>query len=93
MDAKTMEDVLKALEGQVITIINPESYVRTLTGYKMDMETYAAKIISFEAGTLKILTEFMRDPQKKEKEKIFQFIQIDKIKRIGISKKDRFIFL
>jgi hypothetical protein len=93
MEAKTMEEILKALEGQVVTVVNPESYVRTLTGYKIDMETYPAKIVSYKDGTVKILTEFVRDPHKKEKDKIFQFIRIEQIKRVGVGKAERFIFL
>jgi len=46
MDPKTMEDAFKILIGQVITVINTQSYVRTLTGYRVDVEVYKAKVIS-----------------------------------------------
>ena len=93
MEAKTMAEVLSAMEGKIVTIINPESYIRTLTGYKIDMETYNAKIVSFKVDTLQIMTEFTRDVHKKEKDRIFQFIRIERIKRLGLSKTERFIFL
>ena len=48
MEAKSMKAVLQALQGQVVTVINPQSFFRTLTGYKVDVETYAAKVVSFE---------------------------------------------
>ena len=93
MEAKTMTDVLEGLKGQIVTIINPQSYFRTLTGYKIDVETYTAKVISFEERTLKILTEYVRDPHKKSKEKVYQFISLEHIKRITISQSERFITL
>lgn len=93
MEAQTMEETLKALEGQVVTVINPQSFVMTLTGEKIDMETYPAKIMTFKDGTLKILTEFVRDPKTKDKEKIFQFIKTEHVKRVGISKSEKFLFL
>lgn len=93
MDAKTMDDILTALIGQIIMVINPQSYVRTLTGYEVDVETYNAKVISYEGNTLKILTEYMRDPHKKSKEKVYQFIPLQQIRRVTVSKTERFITL
>lgn len=93
MDAKSMEEVCKALIGQVVTVINPQSYIPTLTGYKIDVQTYKAKIVSFEDKTLKILTEYMSDPHKKVKEKAYQFIPIQQVRRVTVSQSDRFISL
>lgn len=93
MEAKTMEDVLTALTGQVVTVVNPQSYIRTLTGYTIDVDTYNAKLVSFEEGTVKLLTQYEQDPHKKVKERAFQFIHLDQIKRIGISKTEKFIFV
>ncbi len=89
----TLEEALKALEGQVVTVVNPHSFMQTLTGLKIDTEAYPAKIISFTGDTLKILTEFVRNPQKQEKEKVYQFIKTHQIKRIGVSKAERYLFL
>jgi hypothetical protein len=93
MDARTIEDVLKVLEGQIVTIVNPQSYVRTLTGFTIDEETYSAKIISFESGTLKVLIEYIFDPKTKAKEKMYEFIRVDHIKRVAIAKTDKLIIL
>lgn len=93
MEAKSVDEVLQALVGQVVTVINPQSYVRTLTGYEIDVETYASKVISYEGKTLKILTEYVRDPHKKAKEKVYQFIPLQQIKRVTISKTEKFITL
>ena len=93
MDAKTIQEVLNVLSGQLVTVINPQSYIRTLTGYEVDVETYTAKVISFEGDTLKILTEYVRDPHKKAKEKVYQFIPSQQIRRITISKSERFLTL
>jgi len=93
MDPKTMEDAFRILEGQLVTVINTQSYVRTLTGYKVDVETYKAKVVSFEDDTVKIITEYMKDPVKKVKEKVFQFIPLPQIKRVTISATEKFIAL
>lgn len=93
MEAKSMKDILKALEGQIVSVVNPQSYVRTLTGYSLDVETYNAKVMSFENDTLKLLTEYLREPHKKVKDKGFQFIHLNQVKRVGVSKTEKFIFL
>lgn len=93
MDAKSMEEICKVLIGQVVTVVNPQSYIPTLTGYKIDVEAYKAKVISYEGDTLKILTEYLRDPHKKVKEKVFQFVHIGNIRRVTISQSERFITL
>ena len=93
MDAKSLKEILQALTGQVVTIVNPQSYIPTLTGYKIDVETYKAKIISFEDDTLKILTEYLRDPHKKLKEKVYQFVPREQVKRVTVSQSERFITL
>lgn len=93
MDAKSIDDVLKSLVGQVVTIINPQSYIPTLTGFKIDVQTYKGKIVSYEEKTLRVLTEYLSDPHKKVKEKAFQFIPLEHIKRVTISQSDRFITL
>ena len=93
MEAKSMKEILKALEGQIVSVVNPQSYVRTLTGYSLDVETYNAKVVSFENDTLKLLTEYLHDPRTKTKAKGFQFIHIDNVKRVGVSKTEKFIFL
>lgn len=93
MDANSINEVCKSLTGQVVTVINPQSYIPTLTGYKIDVQTYKAKVLSYEDGTLKILTEYMSDPHKKVKEKAFQFIPGSQIRRITISQSERFISL
>lgn len=91
MDPKTLKEALDLIKGQLVTVINTQSYVRTLTGYKVDVETYPAKIVSFEDNTLKILTEYVKDPHKKIKEKVYQFVPSAQIKRVTISSSERFI--
>ncbi|MBU0755930.1 MAG: hypothetical protein KJ645_12375 [Planctomycetes bacterium] len=93
MDAKTISEVCKTLVGQVVTVINPQSYIPTLTGYKIDVQTYKAKVIGYDGETLKILTEYMSDPHKRVKEKAYQFVPGQQIRRITISQSERFISL
>ena len=93
MEANSLDEILQVLVGQLVTVVNPQSYVRTLTGYKIDVETYTAKVMSYEGETMKILTEYVRDPHQKSKDKVYQFIHKDQIKRVTISKNERFLTL
>jgi hypothetical protein len=93
MDVNTVEEAIKALVGNIVTIINPHSYIRTLTGYKIDAEAYKGKIVSIEQGTVKILTEFTNDPHNNSKEKALQLIPTNQIKRVTISQKAKFLTL
>jgi hypothetical protein len=91
MDTKSLDEILSNLIGTVVMVINLESYRSTLTGYKVEPETYKAKIMSYEDGTLKLLIEYLRDPRKKVKEKAYQFVPLQHIKRVSVSKNERFI--
>ncbi len=93
MDPKTMKEALNLIKGQLVTVINTQSYMRTLTGYKVDVEAYKAKIVSYEEETLKILTEYVKDPHKRIKDKVYQFIPLSQIKRVTISSTEKFIAL
>ena len=93
MDPKTMKEACQLLIGQLVTVINLQSYVRSLTGYKVDVETYKAKVLSYEEDTLKIITEYVKDPHKKVKEKVFQFIPLCQIKRVTMSSSEKFIII
>ncbi|MBU0755873.1 MAG: hypothetical protein KJ645_12085 [Planctomycetes bacterium] len=93
MDTRSFHEVLKTLIGQVITVINPSSYIRTLTGFRIDAETYQAKVISSENGTLRILIETISNPQKNSKEKAYQYIPIEQIKHVQVSKSERHLML
>ena len=93
VDSQSFVDVFRGLIGQVITVVNPESYIPTLTGFKVDVETYKARVVSCDHGVLKILIEFLSDPHKKLKEKAYQFVPIDQIKRVMISKSEKLVSL
>lgn len=93
MDSKNLEEILEGLIGQIIIVINPLSYIPTLTGPKIDVNTYKAKVVSCENGILRILIDYLRDPHKNVKEKAYQFVPIDQIKRVMISKTERFVTL
>lgn len=91
MCSKSFEDVLKDCVGKVITVINPSTYIPTLTGYKIDATSYKAKVISCEDGILRILIDYLSDPRQSKKEKAYQFVPTDQIKRIMVSKSERFV--
>ena len=91
--AASLETILTKLIGQVITVINPQTYTPTLTGYKIDSSAYKAKVISCDNGILRLLVDYLSDPRKKVTEKAQQFVPVDQIKRILISKTQRIVTL
>ena len=93
MEAQNFVEILGGLRGQVVTVVNPQSYIPTLTGYKVDVESYKAKVVSCENGILRILIDYLKDPRRKIKEKAYQIIPIDQIKQVMISKTERLVTL
>jgi hypothetical protein len=89
----SLEEILGSLVGQVITVINPQTYTPTLTGYKIDSSAYRAKVMSCENGILRLLFEFLCDPHRKTKEKAQQFVPVDQVKRVMISPKLKLVTL
>jgi|GEM_PF-2410391 len=93
MNTNKWEKILAGMLGHSITVVNPQRYTPTLTGYKIEPEAYKARVVSCEDGILKLLTSFLCDPHKKTKEKAFQFVPIDQIKRVMISESQRLVTL
>jgi hypothetical protein len=93
MDTGTFNDLLKTLIGQVITVINPHSYIPTLTGFRIDAETYKAKVLSTENGTLRVLIEYISNPREQTKEKAFQYIPIKQIRHVQVSNSEKLLML
>jgi len=93
MNTSTFDEILGGLIGKIVTVINPQCYTPTLTGYKIDAEAYKAKVVSCENGILRLLTEYLCNPREKIREKAYQFIPVDQIKRIMISKRERLLNL
>ncbi len=88
-----LDELLSGLTGHIVTVINPQSYTPTLTGYKIDASAYKAKVVSCEKGILKVMMDYLSDPHKKLKERAYQFIPTTWIKRVMISKSEKLISL
>lgn len=93
MNTDALDQILSNLSGNIVTVVNPQSYTPTLTGYKIDASAYKAKVVSCEKGILKLLMDYLSDPHKKVKERAYQFIPVNWIKRVMISKSDKLISL
>lgn len=91
MEAQSFGEVLGGLRGQVVTVVNQTSYIPTLTGFKVDVESYKAKVVSCENGILRILIDYLKDPRRKIKEKAYQIIPLEQIKQVMISKTERLV--
>ena len=84
-------DILKALAGKVVTIVNPESYEAAPMGYRLKEGFYRAKVTAVGRDYIAIITDFER--KKTEKERVKQFIPLSRIKRVSLMKSDNVLHL
>lgn len=84
-------DILKALIGKTITVVNPESYEAAPVGYKLTTGFYRGKLTAIGRDYLVMLTEFER--KKGNPEPVKQYIPIGHIKRVSLLKSERVLHL
>ena len=91
IEDKQFLDILRALIGKTVTVVNPESYESAPVGYKLTTGFYRAKVSALGRDYLVMVTEFER--KKTSNEPVKQFIPIDQIKRVSILQKERILHL
>ena len=89
----SLEKVLSTLVGHIITVVDPQTYAPTLTGYEIEPTAYKAKVISCENGILRLLLEYLSDPRNKTKERAQLFVPVDQIKRVMVAKSQKLVSL
>jgi len=91
MEDRQYLDILRALVGKTITVVNPESYEAAPVGYKITTGFYRGKLTSLGRDYLVMMTEFER--KKGAPEPVKQYIPIAHIKRISLLKSERVLHL
>ena len=90
MENQTFQEVLKALLGKVVTVVNPESYEQAPMGFQVRTGFYRGKVAGLGKDFLIIMTEFNA---KGDAEPVKQYIPLSRIKRISLMKSDRILHL
>ncbi len=91
MEDRQFLDILRALVGKSITVVNPESYETAPVGYKLTTGFYRGKLTALGRDYLVMMTEFER--KKGSPEAVKQYIPIQQIKRISLMKAERVLHL
>ena len=90
-EEKSFSDVLRALMGKSITVVNPESYEDAPIGHKIKTGFYRAKVAGLGRDYVVIHTNFAsisRTGQKVKEEPVKQYIPISRIKRVSLLEKE-----
>ena len=91
VEEKSFLDVLKALMGKTITVVNPESYEDAPVGHKIKTGFYRAKVAGLGRDYVVVHTNFAsisRTGQKVKEEPVKQYIPITRIKRVSVLEKE-----
>ncbi len=94
---RSFYDLLKSLMGQIVTIVNPESYEDAPVGHQIRAGFYRAKPVGMGKDYIILATELVHSssvaPASKAKEPVRQYIPIAQIKRVSILKTERLIHI
>lgn len=93
IDTSSFHDVLRAMVGTLVTVVNPESYEDAPMGSRLTTGFYRAKILAVGADFLTLVTEFQHKKGDRTKEPVKQFVPIRQIKRLSVMKSDRLLHL
>ena len=91
MEDRQFLDILRALVGKTITVVNPESYESAPVGYRLTTGFYRGKLTALGRDYLVMMTEFER--KKGSPEPVKQYIPIQQIKRISLMAKETVIHI
>ncbi len=93
MENRKFGDILKSLTGQVVTIVNPESYEQVPLGFEVRTGFYRAKVTAVGIDFVALATDFVRKGKNAGKEPVKQFLPLSRIKRISVMKSERLIHI
>ncbi len=88
---KSFGDVLRALVGKPVTVVNPESYEDAPVGHQIRVGFYKAKVAGLGRDYLILHTSFAsigRTGKTLKEEPVKQFIPIERIKRLSLMEKE-----
>ncbi|HET6202059.1 MAG TPA: hypothetical protein VFI25_04555 [Planctomycetota bacterium] len=92
---RSFREVLTAVVGKTVTIVNPESYEESALGAKLTMGIYKGKVLALGDDFLKVQTTFKRRGGKDaaDEEPVVQFVPIDRVKRVSVMKTDTILHI
>jgi hypothetical protein len=90
---ETFLQVMQALVGKVVTMVNPESFEDAPVGYRLTTGFYKTKVLAVGADYVTVATEFVRRRGEQSKEPVKQFIPLGRIKRVSLMKDERLVHL
>ena len=93
VEDRSFQDIVRSLVGQTVTIVNPESYEHAPVGYQLKPGFYRAKLAGIGRDYLAVLAEHKKAGRDAGKELVKQFVPFSRIKRVSLTKTDRFIHL
>jgi hypothetical protein len=93
VENRSFLDLLKSMMGQAVTVVNPESYEHAPVGYTIKPGFYRAKLSGLGQDYLVLLTEHKKSGKEAGKEVVKQFLPFHRIKRVSITKSERFLHL
>jgi hypothetical protein len=88
---RSFGDILKALVGKSVTVVNPQSFEAAPVGYKLTDAHYRGKVTALGRDYIVMVTEF--EKKKGAKEPVKQFIPTRQIQRISVMPKETFLHL
>ncbi len=91
VEDKEFLDLIKALLGKTVTIVNPESYEHAPVGFTLKAGFYRAKVMGMGQDFLTLVTEMKKG--KANGEPVKQFLPLNQIKRISMMKMERVIHI
>ena len=92
VDNKEFLDLIKALLGKTVTIVNPESYEHAPVGFTLKAGFYRAKVTGMGQDYLTLVTE-MKKGRDSSGEPVKQFLPLKQIKRISMMKTERLLHI
>ena len=92
-EKRDFHDLLRSLIGEIVTVVNPESYEDAPIGHQIRAGFYRAKPIGLGNDYLILATEFVHAGRESGKEPVRQYIPLTAIKRISVLKTEKLIHL
>lgn len=93
IEDKSFTDILKAMLGTVVTVVNPESYEAMPVGHQIKPGFYRAKLLTIGRDYLAVVSEFQHPGKAAKKEPVKQFIPLARVKRVSVMKNERLIHI
>lgn len=93
VENKSFQDILRALVGKPVTVVNSESYESAPVGFQIKSGFYRGKVIGLGNDYLILMTEFDVKKKTEDAEPVKQYIPLSRIKRISLMKTDRLLHL